>query len=198
VNIVLILQLLLGVTLAFTGVNIFRSMPPLGGFILAGLVGLLIGEVAIPASSFTGWMPYLVFVGSGLVGALLAIPLQIVIVVLAGSALGAVFGFIIGFVFQNQGFPGMILSGSFTVGGITNLQVWLMLILAMVFGVLSIQFEDFMFFASTGFIGSFVSTAAIAGLGAGSYALLRNSLFLFFLFITLGLLATIIQNYFTD
>jgi hypothetical protein len=198
VNILLILQLLLGVILAFTGVNLFRSMPPAGGFVLAGLVGLTIGEVVIPAGSFIGWTPYLVFLGSGLIGALLAIPLQIVIVVLSGSALGAVFGFIIGFVAQNQGFPRMILAGSFTVGGITNLQVWLMLILAMVFGVLSIQFEDFMFFASTGFIGSFISTAAIAGLGAGSYALLSNTLFLFFLFMTMGLLATIIQNYFTD
>jgi hypothetical protein len=173
-------------------------MPPVGGFILGGLIGISIGGMLIPANSFTGWMPYIVFIGSGLAGALLAIPLQIVIVVLSGSFLGAIAGAIIGFLIQNQSFPRQLLDGTFSLGSVTDLQIWLMMILALVFGILSIQFENFMFYASTGFIGSLMFTTALSGLGASSYAVLRNSIFLLFLFITVGLLGTIWQNFHTE
>jgi hypothetical protein len=198
VNILLIVQLLLGVTLAFTGAGIFRSIPPLGGFILGGLLGITIGGMLVPAGSYTGWLPYILFIGSGLVGALLAIPLQIVIIVLSGTFLGALFGVIIGFLIENQSFPRLLLEGTFTIGGISNLQIWIMIILSLIFGLLSIQYEDFMFYASTSFIGSIMITTALASLGANSYALLRNPVFLFFFFIFTGLIGTIWQNYHTE
>jgi len=198
VNYFLILQLLLGAILAFYGASVFRSMPPLGGFIMGGMLGVTIGELFVPSANFTGWMPYVFFAGVGLVGALLAVPLKIVIVVLSGSFLGTMVGVIIGFLIQNQSFPRMLLDGTFSLGGITDLQIWIMVILALVFGILSIQFEDFMFYASTAFIGSLMITTAISELGAGNYALIRNAIFLFFLFITLGLIGTIWQNYHTE
>lgn len=197
-NILVILQLLLGVILTFYGASIFRSMPPVGGFILGGLLGITFGSALIPVQNYTGIIPFIVFIGSGLVGAILAIPLQIVILVLSGSVLGAIFGFVVGFLVQQQGIPRLVIEGAFSIRGVTDLQVWTMAIFAVVFGLLSVQYEEFMYFASTGFIGSLMTTIALSGLGAGTSALLRNSIFLFFFFITLGLLGIIWQNYQTD
>jgi hypothetical protein len=198
VDILLILQLLLGVILAFSGASIFRSMPPVGGFLLGGLLGITLGAVFVPAQSYTGYLPWLIFIGSGLVGAILAIPLQIVIVVLSGSVMGAIFGFVAGFLIQQQGIPRLVVEGVFSIQGATNLQVWVMVIFAIAFALISIPYEHFMFSASTGFIGSLMITIALSALGAGTYALLRDSIFLFFFFITVGLLGTIWQNYQAD
>jgi hypothetical protein len=198
VDILLILQLLLGVILAFSGASIFRSMPPVGGFLLGGLLGITLGAVFVPAQSYTGYLPWLIFIGSGLVGAIVAIPLQIVIVVLSGSVMGAIFGFVAGFLIQQQGIPRLVVEGAFSIQGATNLQVWVMVIFAIAFALISIPYEHFMFSASTGFIGSLMITIALSALGAGIYALLRDSIFLFFFFITVGLLGTIWQNYQTD
>jgi hypothetical protein len=195
VNILLIIQLLLGVTLAFYGASIFRSMPPLGGFILGGLLGITLGGALIPASNFTGFTPYIVFVGAGLVGALLAIPLQILIVVVSGSFLGGIVGLVAGYLIQSQGIPRLVVGGVFSITGISNLQIWTMAIFALAFALLSIPYERAMFFASTGFIGSMMIMTSLSGLGGGSYALLRNAVFLFFLLLTLGLLGMIWQNY---
>lgn len=197
-NFLLILQLFLGVILAFYGAAVFRSMAPLGGLILGGLLGITVGELLVPAANYTGWTPYLFFIGAGLVGAMIAVPLKIVIIVISSGVLGAIAGAIIGFLIQNQAFPLMLLDGTFTLGNITTLQIWLMAIIAVIFGFLSIQYENFLFYASTGFIGSLMITTAISQLSGAGYPLLRNSIFLFFLFITLGLLGTIWQNYHTD
>jgi hypothetical protein len=197
-NILLILQMLLGAVMALYGASLFRSMPPLGGFVLGGLLGITLGGAMIPDQTFTGYIPFLVFLGSGIVGAVLAVPLQIVIVVLSGSVLGGLFGFIAGYIIHQQGIPSQVLAGALSIQGATDLQIWMMVIFAIVFALISIPYEHSMFYASTAFLGSMMITAALSGLGAGSYALLRNSIFLFFFFITLGLLGTIWQNYQTD
>jgi hypothetical protein len=162
------------------------------------LLGITLGAVFVPAQSYTGYLPWLIFIGSGLVGAIVAIPLQIVIVVLSGSVMGAIFGFVAGFLIQQQGIPRLVVEGAFSIQGATNLQVWVMVIFAIAFALISIPYEHFMFSASTGFIGSLMITIALSALGAGIYALLRDSIFLFFFFITVGLLGTIWQNYQTD
>jgi hypothetical protein len=106
VNILLILQLLLGVTLAFYGASIFRSMPPLEDFILGGLLGITLGGALIPAQTYTGYLPRPIFsVGSGLVGRSWQFPLQIVIVVLSGSVLGGIFGFVAGYSNSTARYP---------------------------------------------------------------------------------------------
>ncbi len=186
-------ELLLGAVVVFSGANLLRNMPPLGGFILGGLVGMNV------ATFVSGTSPInlgLGFVFGGIAGALIAIPLQIIIVILSSSALGVLAGAILGFLIGQEGVSKMIVYGIFSrPQGLTSLQVWLMALGGLVFGALSVRFDEGMLILSTGFLGSFAVIGSLTQLIGFSSPILSNSIFQFFGWAALGLIGAIWQNY---
>lgn len=190
--ITVIIQLFLGATIAFMGANIFRSMPAVGGFILGAVVGLNVAHLIGPPTPLT---QVIGFFAGGAIGALISIPLQIVIIVLSGSALGALAGALLGYLVSSRGIPRLVVEGMFISQDISPLQGWMMVLFALIFGGLSIRFEEGMLTASTGFLGAFAAIAALSKLGASAGPIFSDPIFLFFAWAALGLIATIWQNY---
>jgi hypothetical protein len=191
-----IAQILLGLVIAFSGANIFRSSPPLGGFIVGGVVAAnLANTLFVPPAGWEFWMPLVAFLAGGLIGALIAIPLHVVVFVLTGTALGIVTGMLLGFLINQQGMTHMIVNGIFTLGSVTPLQIVLMAVFGIGFGLLSIRFDEMMTAASTAFLGSLSAVSGITFLATARLPIFTNSIFLGFLWFILGLLGWIWQSY---
>ncbi len=185
-------QILLGAVLAFSGSNLLRTMPPLGGFVLGALIGMNVAPLFGPPGIMTQGLG---FVAGGIVGAIIAIPLQIVIVILSSTFLGVLAGAILGFLIGQQGVSRMVIEGVFSgPSGITTLQVWTMVLGGIIFGVLSVRFDEGMLIASTGFIGAFAVIGGLAAFAGYIGPLFRNSIFQFFGWAALGMIGAIWQN----
>ncbi len=186
-------QLLLGVIVAFSGANLLRNMPPLGGFILGSLVGMNVATVVAAPSPLNQGIG---FVAGGIAGALIAIPLQIIIVVLSSTALGVLTGALLGFLIGQEGVSRMIVQGIFSrQQPITSMQLWIMVLGGLVFGVLSIRFDEGMLIASTGFLGSFAMIGGLVLLAGKASPILLNPVFQFFGWAAIGMIGAIWQNY---
>jgi hypothetical protein len=189
-------QVLLGLVLVFSGANIFRGMPPLGGFIIGGLIFVNLAGALIKAPpGYELWYTVGAFVIGGLIGALIAIPLHVVIYVLTGISLGVLAGAVLGFIINQQGITRMIIEGIPNIAQISGIQATLMALLGVAFGLLAVRYDEIMIAASTGFLGSLITVSGLAVLSVGTAPLFRNELFLGFLWFTLGLLGWIWQNY---
>ncbi|MEJ5201506.1 MAG: DUF4203 domain-containing protein [Anaerolineales bacterium] len=189
-----ILHIVVGFALCMFGSMMIRSSPRLSGFLLGGWVA---AYIAYSTQNFSGiWVligPLGFFVLGGIIGMLLAAPLYMVIVVLSGTLLGAMIGFVIGFVVSHSGDSYRLLEGVFSIGSITSVQSIIMVITAVVFGLLSAAYQEFMTMLSTSYVG-----AALLGWGlvtwfGASTPLLRNVVFLFFAWAVVGILGTVYQ-----
>jgi hypothetical protein len=191
-----VVQILLGVVIAFTGANIFRGMPPLGGFIIGGVIGANLANTLItPPPGWGLWMPLAAFLVVGIAGALIAIPLKVVVFVMAGTALGVVAGALIGYIIGQQGITHMIINGLFTMGSVTPLQALLMAGFGIAFGLLAIRFDEMMTAASTAYLGSLAVVSGVTFLATARLPIFANSIFLGFFWFILGLLGWIWQSY---
>ncbi len=185
-------QLLLGAVIAFYGANLLRDTPALGGFILGGLVGMMVAAVVLPPGALNKGIG---FVAGGVVGALIALPLQIVIIVISSVALGVLAGGVLGFLIGKEGISRMVIEGIFSrQQPLTTLQVWIMVLGGLVFGGLSVRFEDGMLIASTGFLGAFAVVTALGQLVGPSTPFLVNPIFQFFGWAAIGLFGSIWQS----
>lgn len=164
-----------GIFLCFMGYSLFRSMMPLWGFALGGLVALNFGGGLTSQIHANPWVVQIgTFVVGGILGALIAAPLYYLTVFLTGAAMGALAGVIFGAYIQLSGGTVSMASltqlseMSFPPAVTTGVQVLLLTVLGVIAGGLAISFQEFMITASTSMIGSAV---LVAGLDT---TLLRN------------------------
>ncbi len=189
-------QILLGAVIVVSGASLLRSMPPLGGFVLGALVGMNAATMIAGPGLMTQGIG---FVMGGVIGAIIAIPLQIVIVVLSSTALGVLVGAVFGFLIGQQGVSRMIVEGIFSnPGQITTLQISMMVLGGLIFGILSVRFDEGMLIASTGFLGAFAVINGLAGFSGYIGPMFRNPIFQFFGWVALGMIGAIWQNYNRD
>ncbi len=194
-----LVQFFLGMALVISGYNIFRSTPAVGGFIIGGLlaVNLAIFFIQSPPQ-WAEWMPALSFVAGGIIGAVIAIPLQIVIAIVSSSALGLLIGALAGFIIAWEGMTSLLVTGLFEMGSVSPLQGLLMIVFGVFFGFLALRFDDFMIMASTAFLGAFLAVLSLSALGGATYPILTDEILLFFLWAAMGLFGLIWQNYHVD
>jgi hypothetical protein len=192
-DILAIIQLTLGVIFTFTGLAVFRTVPPAGGFIIGGLIGINFAGMVVPPEMWTPLAPFIAFVAVGVVGAIIAVPLQLVMAVISGSALGALIGMIVGYVLNQHGVTSKLFAGATEFQSLTSTQIWIMLGLAVLFGILTLRFEDEMLILSTAYLGAMIATVSLPAIGALNFPVFRNPLLLMFILVFLGLFGVIVQ-----
>ena len=190
-----VLELVFGMMIGFSGRNLFKTAPFVGGFMIGGVIGANIVNYAVtppPGTEF--WFPIAAFVVAGIIGGLIAVPLYMVMVILSSAAFGALVGAMGGFLIAQEGMTRMLVEGIFKVPAISPGAVLLMLAFAVVFGAASIRFDEFMLMASTGFVGAFIAASGLNGLFSPTVPVFSNSIFLIFLWLGLGTAGMIFQN----
>ena len=193
VDILAVVELIIGLVIGFSGKNIYKTSPQLGGFMIGGLLTTILVITFVAASPV--WIPVAAFIGGGLVGALIAGPLYMIIVVITSSLFGGLVGVIAGFFLTQQGITRMVVEGIFNFStDITPVQLMMMLVFAVAFGAASLRFDEFMTMASTGFLGAFILTTGAARLFTPMTALFTDSIFLVFFWAGVGTAGTIFQN----
>ena len=170
--------IIFGLFICLAGYSLFKSMLPLWGFLLGGLVAIQFGMGLAERIPF----PLLVaqiglFVLGGIIGALVSAPLYYVSVFATGAALGGLVGLVFGSYLELSG--GVVsvkalmeLSAmAFPPAMTSGLQLALMVIFGLVTGGFAIGFQKFMITMSTAFIGA---AAFVAGLNGSAFKLLQN------------------------
>lgn len=173
-----IILVIFGGFICFAGYSLFKTMLPLWGFFLGGLVFMTFAPGLFPTVHVSVLVIQIVaFIVGGAIGALISQPLYYVILFLTGAAMGGLIGMVLGAYLQlaggivsfraltelsNMPFPPPVTS---------TLQTGLIIILAIVSGGAAIGFQRFMVSASTAFIGS---AALIAGLDQSVMITLRS------------------------
>lgn len=191
-----LLILLAGVAICVAGINLIHEQPALGGLLLGGALGYyLFSFFFIPPAGVGAWFPLIGFAIGGVIGALIARPLYMVILVLTSSMLGGLVGLVISYVLQLGGSPERWKQLSLTINLNDTLQVWLMIIFALALGFLALPFEEFMTMVSTGFVGAAMFVSSLVILFSGSVALLRNPVFIFFFWFAVGMGGLAWQNH---
>lgn len=194
--VVIVLRVVSGLVIAVAGRKLLNTSPALAGFLLGGLLGMLLSELflRLPANL----MPYRPFIGfgvGGLLGALLAVPLTMVVSFLTAVAFGAVIGWIIGMIFSFGGDPTQLFKSLFSFEFIqTPIPILLSALIGVGMGVLSIFFSNFMTMLSTAFIGMAVVVGELPKLLGGQLPVLNNGVILVFIWLVLGFIATFLQN----
>lgn len=194
----------IGIIVLLMGYSLFRSMLPLWGFILIGLVAVIF----IP-QFFKGLTPsqnlmvqIITFLVAGTIGAVISTPLYYVVVFISGGAMGALAGIIVGAYFSLSG-------GQITFTALTelsrmqfpplvntDLQIVMAVVLGLITGAFAIGFQKFMISASTAFLGS---TAVVAGALGGQNGLnllaasASRGLWLLLIWLILGLIGLFVQ-----
>ena len=134
------LAIVAGGVICFFGYPMISSAIRVWGFIIAGVGAVLVavGLFHIPGS-LTQVTPQMgvVFVVGGIVGALIAGPLSIVIIFISGTALGALIG--------GYGYPIVTRGQENTL---------LTVVLALITGMLAVRFQDVVLIVTTAFVGA--------------------------------------------
>jgi hypothetical protein len=190
-----------GIFVCFMGYSMFRSMLPLWGFILGGLVALNFGGGLVSQIHAN---PLLVQIGTfvvgGIIGALVSAPLYYVSVFLTGAAMGALVGIVFGAYLQMSGGTvsfaalGQLSNMAFPPAVTTGLQFLLLAIFGIITGGFAIAFQEFMISASTALIGAAV---LVAGLDTTVLQTMQRSpergIYLVVIWFVVGMLGLFIQ-----
>lgn len=194
--VVIVLRILVGLIIAVSGRRLLATTPALAGMLLGGLLGMILVELFLPLPA--NLMPYQPFIGfgiGGLLGALLAVPLTMVIGFLSAVAFGAVVGWMIGMVINFGGNPTQLFSTIFSFSFIQSpIPILLSAVLGVAVGVLSIFFPNFMIMISTAFLGMAIVVTELPKLLGSQLPLLNNGVILVFVWLVLGFLSTFLQN----
>jgi hypothetical protein len=174
-----IILILFGIFICFAGYGLFRSMLPLWGFILGGLITITVGgglAALIPVDPFVAQIG--LFILGGIVGALISAPLYYVAVFATGAALGGLMGIVFGAYLEISGGAVSVKALS-TLSALafpppvnSSLQFVFMVLFALITGGFAISFQKFMITASTAFIGA---AAFVSGLNNSAFALMRDN-----------------------
>lgn len=190
-----ILQFITGIVLAMVGYSLLRNSPRWGGFFVGGLIT---AHVAVRMVALEGILNLLTpvggFVVGGLVGMIIAGPLYMLMAVISSCSLGAIIGMMAGLIVDKGGATNEIIEAILSFNRLTDIQISMAVVFALVFGVLALKFEDFMTMASTSFMGSLLVMVSLSAMFGNSTPLLRNGVFFFFAVAGFGLLALISQN----
>jgi hypothetical protein len=191
-----LLILIAGLAVCVAGINLIHEQPILGGFLMGGSLGYyLFLFLFIPPAGLGAWFPLIGFAVGGAIGAIVARPLYMVILVLTSSMLGGLVGLIISYVLQLGGSPQRWKQLSIAINLNDPLQVWLMIIFALVLGFLALPFEEFMTMLSTGFVGGAMFVSSLVALFAPTVGLLNNPVFVFFFWFAVGMAGLAWQNH---
>lgn len=193
-------MIVLGVLACFAGYSMFRTMLPLWGFILGGWIAFtyLPVIISIPRGQQSLYQ-VAAFVGGGVVGAIIAVPLYYVVVFLSGAALGSVLGILLGAVIEVGGISTMrqitaLASMAFPPVPETATQFLLMAIFGLILGFASIGFQKFMIIASSAFVGAAALVSGVAGaITSISLSDTNRAAFILTGWIVMGLLGMFIQ-----
>jgi hypothetical protein len=170
-----IIMIVLGVISCFGGYSLFRATASLWGFILGGWIGYTMLPVFTPPAISGNLMYHIgAFIGGGVIGALIAVPLYFVIIFLSGAALGALFGIMGGALVDMGGITSLrhlpvYINLVFPPLPRTGLQMIMMAVFGLILGGAAISFQKFAVIASSAFLGA---AALISGL-TGSILLLN-------------------------
>ena len=196
-----IVLVIFGIFICFMGYSMFKSMMPIWGFILGGLVAINFGA---PLTQGIQGNPMVIqiltFIAGGVVGALISLPLYYVSVFLTGAVMGGLMGIILGaYIDMSGGTVSVraieaISSMSFPPPVNTALQLLLLIVLGIITGGVAIAFQKFMISASTAFLGSAV---LIAGLNTSALDILRTNpskgIWMLVVWIVVGLVGLFVQ-----
>jgi hypothetical protein len=172
-----IILIIFGFFICFSGYSIFKSMLPLWGFILGGLVALNFAPGILGNEDPTLLFQIISFAVGGVIGALISSPLYFVSVFLTGAAMGGLLGIVFGAYLEISGGAPSVkalssLAGMHFPPDVTsNFQLILLIVFGIITGGLAIAFQKFMITASTAFIGS---AAIVAGGNGAAIEILRN------------------------
>lgn len=190
-----------GIIICFMGYSLFRSMLPLWGFILFGILGLTGLPLVVQLQGTQLLIGQIVaFLVAGTIGALIATPLYYVVVFMTGALLGGLVGMVLGAYLSISGgtvsFRALtrLAEMSFPPTVDTPTQFVIMVILGLITGVFAISFQKFMISASTAFLGS---AGVVSGLNAtllGAFARVENrSILIGITWLILGMIGLFVQ-----
>lgn len=160
-------MILFGAIALIGGYSLFRSMLPIWGFMLGGWLAYTFLPVFIGAApAKTILFQVIAFIGGGLIGAAISIPLYYVIIFLSGAVLGGIGGVMVGAVIDVGGINTINKVMNFTQMSFppipqSNTQIVMMVVFGLVLGAVSLGFQKFMVIASSSFLGS---AALVSGL----------------------------------
>lgn len=195
-----IILIIFGILICLSGYSMFKSMLPLWGFILGGLVALNFAGVILGRENPTLVFQVITFVVGGVIGALIASPLYYVAVFVTGAAMGGLLGIVIGAYLEVSGgvlsFKALttLAAMQFPPAVQSTLQLVLLIIFGIITGGLAIAFQKFMIIASTAFIGS--ATIASGG-NSAVLEILRGSptrgMWILLIWLILGMIGLFVQ-----
>jgi hypothetical protein len=190
------IRLIAGLTLGLSGRRTLHASPAIGGFLLAGLMGMLaVDLIPLPQGEISPFYPLIGFILVGAIGALLAIPLTSVFAFFCATAFGAFIGWIFGVFLTFQGSPRAMVEQMFTVNFTTQPEpIVLAAIIGIVVGVISIMFPELMTMVSTAFLGMAVVISTLVQLLAGALPLLQDAVLTIVLWVAISLICIFIQN----
>lgn len=198
-DVINVLRLVIGFIICMFGSVVLRSSPRVGGFLLGGLIGAeaAVRFLAAPAG-YELFFPLVSFLLAGGIGALIAAPLYMVMLVLSSSALGALIGMVAGLIVSMQGVTRAIVEAFLRFELVNDFQLTLIIIFALVMALISLRSEEFMSMASTAYVGAVLVVSGLSGLFGNSLLLLSDGIFVFFFWMVLGLIGLIYQNRYSD
>lgn len=191
-------MVLVGLIVCVSGRTIFTTTPFLGGFLVAGMLGFQFGLMFIksPANWPFFVMPLVVFIAAGIIGGVLAKALYTVLLVISGLALGSFIGLVAGYVINLGGNPHVLTSTFFTFQPENTVQLYTMVIAAIIFGGLAVTSQDVMTMLSTAFFGAGIAVINLSDLfdATTKIAFATNTVLVIFAWLFLGMLGMFIQN----
>jgi hypothetical protein len=144
-------------------------------------------------------MPLVSFLVIGLIGGVLAKALYTVLLVIAGLALGAFLGLVVGYVINLGGNPHILTENFFSFQPDNLIQLYTMLIAAALLGGLSLVAQDTMAMLSTAFFGAGIAAINLADLFDATMsgkvaAIATEPVLVIFAWLFIGMAGVFIQN----
>jgi hypothetical protein len=173
-----IILIIFGFLICFSGYSMFKSMLPLWGFILGGLVAINFAPAILGRENPTLIFLVIAFALGGVVGALIASPLYYVAVFVTGAAMGGLLGIVAGSYLEMSGgvlsvkAMASLAAMQFPPPVTSTLQLVLLIAFGIITGGFAIAFQKFMITASTAFIGA---AAIVAGANKAALEILQGS-----------------------
>lgn len=190
-----------GIFVCFMGYSLFKSMLPMWGFILGGLIAINFGGGLFTQLKVDPMVLRIgIFVAGGIIGALVSAPLYYVAVFLTGASLGGLVGVVVGGYLSISGGAVTIAtlerlsSMAFPPRVETSMQMLMLIVLGLIAGGFAIAFQEFMISAATSLIGS---AALVAGLDTTALSSLQYSpergIYLVIIWVVVGMLGLFVQ-----
>jgi hypothetical protein len=189
---------LMGLIVCVSGRTIFTTTPFLGGFLIGGLLGFELGLtfVKMPESMPFFVLPLASFLVGGLIGGVLAKVLYAILLAISGIALGSFIGLVAGYVINLGGNPHVLTTDFFSFQPENTVQLYAMVISAVIFGALAITSEELMTILSTAFFGAGIAVINLSDLfdATTNLTFTSNTVFVIFVWLFMGMFGMFRQN----